>query len=189
MDSKRQSPSDHTDRRRKLRRNLTVNWNIYLPLAATVLLLAGGGVMLLNRAEEQARDTTRKHHLEDIEQSLFFARSVHGTYPPYDQPMWCGRLNDPSNQATREQIEIVLRTQNSKYENPDKPFPSDPLSARHGYDYFYWKRSPAVFELYAVLEQDPNGERNTADCDNSPLLHYDYGLTSVWRENNAIPTI
>lgn len=157
--------------------------NTSTPLVIALLLLAGGGVWLLNRAEEQARDTTRKHHLEDIEQSLYFARSVYGTYPPYDQPSWCGLLNDPVNAPVRQQVEDVLRRQNDTYSNIEKPFPADPLADQVA-GYFYWKRSPATFELYSILEQDQNGERNTAACDNAPNLKYDYGITSVWREGN-----
>lgn len=144
-----------------------------------ILIVTAGGVFLLTRADGQARDTIRKHHLADLEQSLFFARELHGTFPPYSEPSWCGLLHDPKNSAVREQIETVLRQQNNKYGNEAKPFPADPL----GQDYFYWKRSPAVFELYAVLEQGRSGERNTLPCSNSPALYYDYGLTSRWREN------
>lgn len=147
-------------------------------MAAILVIL--GGVFLLHRADEQARDTIRKHHLADLEQSLFFARELHGTFPPYDQASWCGLLNDPKNSAVREQVAKVLRQQNNKYANSEKPFPEDPLADA---GYFYWKRSPAVFELYATLEQDDTDERNTLLCGNSPPLYYDYGLTSRWREN------
>lgn len=150
-----------------------------LPLFIALVIMLLGGIFLLNLADAQARDTIRKHHLEDIEQSLYFARGLHGTYPPYDQPSWCGLLNNPANSSTLAQIEEVLRAQNEKYANPNKPFPQDPAQFK---GYFYWKRSPANFELYSVLETDPNHERSTRDCNNAPDLDYDYGITSIWRE-------
>jgi hypothetical protein len=150
-----------------------------LPLFVALITMLLGGIFLLNLADAQARDTIRKHHLEDIEQSLYFARGLHGTFPPYDQPSWCGLLNDPVNSSTLIQIEEALREQNEKYANLKKPFPQDPLNSP---SYFYWKRSPANFELYAILETDPNQERSTHDCNNAPELDYDYGLTSIWRE-------
>lgn len=165
-----------------------------LPLVVGIVLATLGGIFLLNRADEQARDTIRKHHLADIEQALFFAREIHHTFPPYDQASWCGLLTDPKNSAVKAQVEEVLRRQNNKYGNEAKPFPADPLVGQQPRealakwggefpDYFYWKRSPAVFELYAILEQGKSGERNTLLCGNSPSLYYDYGLTSRWREN------
>lgn len=158
------------------------DWHSKLPLVTTLALVIIGGIFLLNRAEEQARDTTRKHHLEDIEQSLYFASNAHGTYPPYDQPSWCGLLNDPANQDVRQEIEEVLREQNTQYANQDKPFPTDPL-AQEGHDYFYWKHSPAIFELYAILEQDDNNERNTGRCWAAPSRYFDYGITSTVRRD------
>lgn len=146
-----------------------------LPLAVALVLVTILGAFLLNRADEQSRDTIRKHHLADIEQSLYFTRELHGTFPPYDMPSWCGLLNDPKNVAVRSQVEEVLRAQNNKYANEAKPFPEG--------EYFYWKRSPAVFELYASLEQDNNNERNSLLCDNNQGLYFDYGLTSRWRED------
>jgi hypothetical protein len=172
-----------------------------LPLFFALAGLILGGFFLIDKSDKQARDTIRKHHLQDIEQSLYFARSIHGTYPPYDQPSWCGLLNDPKNEAVRRQVEEVLRTQNEKYKNPAKPFPNDPLRDRSSsealakedqhtvYDYFYWKRSPAMFELYAILEADRNGNRSTADCPSAPFLKYDYGINSVGREDRLnLPT-
>lgn len=152
----------------------------HVPAISALILLAAGGFFLLNRADEQARDTVRKHHVADLEQALFFARSTQQTFPPYDQSSWCGLLNVPENRPVRDQVEQVLRQQNNKYANPEKPFPSDPSADQ---DYFYWKRSPAVFELYAVLEQDDTNERSTQLCDTSPGLLFDYGVTSRWREN------
>lgn len=151
---------------------------LYLALGGLIL----GGIFLLNRADAQARDTIRKHHLEDIEQSLYVARNTHGTFPPYDQPSWCGVLSAPGNEDMLAQVEEALRTQNEKYANPEKPFPKDPLADQVN-NYFYWKRNPATFELYSVLETDPTAERSTAGCDNHQLTYYDYGLTSLWRQN------
>lgn len=142
---------------------------------------------LVERSDQQARDTIRKHHLEDIERSLFFARGLHGTYPPYDMVAWCGQLNAPRNAAVKAQVEAALRAQNETYANPAKPFPTDPL-AHDGVDYFYWKRSPALFELYAILEADPTAERTTTGCDNAPPLTYDYGLNSSLREDRVTLT-
>lgn len=168
------------------------------PLYVAIFLLAFGGIFLLNRADAQARDTIRKHHLADIEQSLYLARLTHGTYPPYDQASWCGTLADKKNEPVRAQIETALRAQNDQYANINKPFPIDPLAARQLTrarpaanqpaesqlsSYFYWKRSPASFELYATLEADKNQDRSTAGCLNTNLLFYDYGIASVWREN------
>lgn len=167
----------------------------HLPLLVALVFVTLGGFFLLQRASEQARDTIRKHHLQDLEQAIYFARRLHGTYPPYAEPTWCGILSASENQEVRGQIEEVLRQQNTKYANTAKPFPSDPLrvgtdaspksepDARFQPDYFYWKHSPAAFELYAVLEQDPNHERNTFDCPTSSRLHYDYGLNSIERES------
>ena len=162
------------------RRNLSS-----LPLLVAIILVAIGGIFLLDRADKQQRDTTRKHHLQDIEQSLYFAKGLHGTIPPYDQPNWCGFLNDPSNSHVREQVEEVLRAQNDKYANIDKPFPTDPLPDQ---DYFYWKRSPATFELFAVLELDNNNERNTLKCANAGEQYFDYGINSRWREDLGLLT-
>lgn len=159
----------------------------HLPLAVATALLTLGGFFLLHRADEQARDTIRKHHLADLEQALFFARELQGTFPPYEEASWCGLLNDPKNSAVQGQIKEVLRKQNNTYANLEKPFPRDPLPRN---DYFYWKRSPAVFELYAVLEQDDTNERNSLACANSPAyrtgrpaLYFDYGTNSRWRED------
>ena len=131
-------------------------------------------MFLLTRADAQARDTIRKHHLQDIEDSLYFARGVQGTYPPYDAATWCGPLL-PGSAAAVDQVEATLREQNDKYANQAKPFPQDPLligsqgqsavAAVPDYpSYFYWKRSPASFELFAQLEADHNGSFTTDDC-------------------------
>lgn len=159
-------------------------WVHTMPLAVALLLVLGGGIFLLDKADKQTRDTTRKHHLEDIENSIYFARNEHGTFPPYNKPTWCGLLHASENEAVREQIELALRKQNEEYANKAKPFPTDPLYKEKGYDYFYWKRSPVMFELYAVLESDKNGERDSLACDNAPDIYYDYGINSALRQNS-----
>jgi hypothetical protein len=155
-------------------------WEDIVPGIIAILCLLAGGVFLLHRADQQARDTIRKHHLADVEQSLYYARRLHGTYPPYDQTSWCGPLAAAG--TARDQIEEALRAQNDMYKNQAKPFPVDPKFANTPKDYFYWKHSPASFELFAVLEQDPNGEKSTFGCPNESVRTFDYGLTSVFRE-------
>jgi len=163
-----------------------------MPLFVAVLLVLFGGVFLLERSDAQARDTIRKHHLADIEQALLFASRIHGTYPPYDQPTWCGALSDPANRAVRDQVEAALREQHEKYANPAKPFPEDPRfgptlqvdTDRLGY--FYWKRSPALFELYAILEADEQGQFPTIDCEAAPAEVYEYGLNLRVRQMTGI---
>lgn len=154
----------------------------YFPLSATLALLVIGGIFFLNRADAQARDTIRKHHIEDIERSLYAARSVRGTFPPYNEATWCGVLSDPKNSDVLSQVESGLRSQHEKYANPEKPFPSDPLYSHTDRDYFYWKRSPTTFELFSVLEQDQNNDRRTILCNNAEDIFYDYGVASIWRE-------
>lgn len=153
-----------------------------MPLLVALILVGVGGAGLLTRADQQARDTIRKHHLADIETSLYLAKSLHGTYPPYEQASWCGQLNDPKNADARRQLEAALRQQNEQYANQAKPFPTDPLKV---HDYFYWKRSPAMFELYAILETDKTNERNSLDCPNAAPMFYDYGTASIWREGRV----
>lgn len=145
--------------------------------------MLGGGLGLLNHSAAQARDTIRKHHLADIERSLYLARDRFGTFPPYDAPTWCGLLSEPSNESTRQHIEAALRFQNEQYANQAKPFPQDPGE----WGYYYIKRSPAIFELYAHLEAAPTREKNSFDCQNAPPQFFDYGLTSVWREHSPLP--
>ena len=154
-----------------------------MPLYVALFFTVIGGVFLLERADAQARDTIRKHHLQDIEQSLYFARNIHGTFPPYNESSWCGIMTAPGNENILAQVEETLRAQNEKYANIEKPFPTDPLKDTVAPDYFYWKRSPASFELYAILETDQNGARTTSLCPGSDNYIYDYGIASVWREN------
>lgn len=182
-------------RRAKLGRipSLSANLPVYLALAA----LAIGGLFLLHRADEQARDTIRKHHTFDLESALLFAQGVHGTVPPYGQTEWCGSLHTDS--AVRQQIEEALRQQNELYANAAKPFPQDPLTDREprrvplsgtawgqptNYPgYFYWKKTPDIFELYAQLENDDEGSFSTGDCPTTPVVTYNYGLNSALRTN------
>jgi hypothetical protein len=148
-------------------------------LAITLALVLIGGAALLRLSAQQARDTIRKHHLDDIEQSLYTAQHRFGTFPPYDQPTWCGSLNDPSSVALKAEVEAALRFQNPMYGNLAKPFPTDPTAQ---WDYFYWKRSPAVFELYAHSEAAPTGDRNDFACPGATPQFFDYGITSLWRQ-------
>lgn len=143
-----------------------------------------GGVALLHRNDQQARDTIRKHHLADIERSLYLARSTKGTVPPYNAATWCGVLNEATNSAVKAEVETALRAQNDMYKNMAKPFPSDPRFAATAKDYFYWKRSPSTFELYATLEADRNGDRNSRLCANATAETYDYGIASIFREDS-----
>lgn len=170
-----------------------------LPLVVVLAAVLVGGVFLLTRADAQARDTIRKHHLQDIEDSLYFARAVHGTYPPYDQVTWCGPLQQGSGAAFAE-VEAILREQNDTYMNTEKPFPRDPLlagaqgqsavAASPDYPpYFYWKRSPAAFELFAQLEADQNGAFTLDDCDTIVTGSYNYGLDSVERQDRPRPLL
>jgi transglutaminase-like putative cysteine protease len=153
-----------------------------LPLSLALLILLLGGALLLTKADAQARDTIRKHHLADIEEALYLSRSLHGTYPPYAEAIWCGRLNDPASAEVKTQIEDLLRQRLPLYANPAKPFPEDPLHVESGPGYFYWKRSPALFELYSVLEAAPSGDRATSRCPQDSTLIYDYGISSSTRE-------
>lgn len=174
------------------------------PLLAVALLILLTGWLLLDRAAAQARDTARKHHLDDIEHALYAAYREHDTFPPYDQPSWCGRLNDPKNAAIKVEVETALRQYNDKYGKQEKPFPRDPLvagiqgadlsaealpaeqtgsaKARALPDYFYWKHSPAVFELYSMLEAAPTSERSTNQCPADSNQVYDYGIRSYDRQ-------
>lgn len=120
----------------------------------------------------------RKHHLFDLEAALLVAQKTHGTVPPYDQASWCGSLQTDS--PVRQEIEAALRTQNDKYANPAKPFPTDPTGEL---GYFYWKKSPAVFELYALLEDDTDGDYSTNGCAGVEAVDYNHGLNSALRRS------
>jgi hypothetical protein len=135
-------------------------------------------MFLLNKADRQSRDTIRKHHVFDIESALLFAQSTRGTVPPYDQAEWCGSLQETS--PVRQQIEEALREQSEQYANLSKPFPTDPTNES---GYFYWKRTPDVFELYALLEEDKNGSFSTAGCASADTVVYTHGLNSALRKD------
>lgn len=154
-----------------------------LPLYLAFALTVFGGVFLLHRSAAQARDTTRKHHLQDIEDSLYVALSIHGAYPPYGQPSWCGYITPESPSDARLAIEDALRHQINLYANPAKSFPEDPLPPHQNPPYFYWKHSPSSFELYANLETTVPDEYLLSNCTgSSPAPAFNYRLTSVWRE-------
>lgn len=159
----------------------------YAPVAAALLLLVVAGVLLLIKQDRQARDTIRKHHLADIETALYLSRTQHGTFPPYDTLSWCGVISAPENKGVEAAIEESLRKAVDKYKNEAKPFPTDPKETERGY--YYWKRSPSMFELYSVLEADKTGERNTFSCENGVHTTYDYGIASILRENGSGSTI
>ncbi len=159
----------------------------YAPVIAALILLAIAGTLLLKTQDRQARDTIRKHHLADIESALYLARNIHGTYPPYDKLSWCGNISAPENSAVRQAIEEPLRKAVEKYNNPEKPFPTDPNERERGY--YYWKRSPSMFELYSILEAEQTGERNTFGCETGVHTTYDYGIASILRESDSRSTI
>jgi hypothetical protein len=91
----------------------------------------------------------------------------------------------------RDQVEAALRAQHEKYANSAKPFPEDPRYGptlaqdltRGGY--FYWKRSPALFELYSALEADSEGTFSTEGCPGSISEVYEYGLNLRVRQTNG----
>lgn len=156
-------------------------------IAFALLLLTIAGTLLLVKQDRQARDTIRKHHLADIETALYLARRTRGTFPPYDELTWCGIISAQGNEAVRQQIEDALRIAVEKYENPAKPFPQDPTEKER--NYYYWKRSPSMFELYSILEAAPTGERSTFSCPEGIHTTYDYGIASILRENGEGSTI
>lgn len=156
-------------------------------IAAAFLVLAIGGTLLLVKEDRQARDTIRKHHLADIESALYLARTNHGTFPPYNELTWCGVISAPENKNIQDVIEESLRRAVDKYANIEKPFPQDPKEVER--NYYYWKRSPSMFELYSILEAAPTGERNTFACPEGIHATYDYGIASILRENGEGSTI
>lgn len=167
--------------------NNPTNRIAYVPVIAGLLLLLVSGTLLLIKEDKQARDTIRKHHLADLETALYLARNQHGTFPPYDQLSWCGVLQDPANTAVKQEVEESLRKAVDKYGNDAKPFPEDPAGLAQGY--YYWKRSPSMFELYSALEAAPTAERNTFSCPEGIHTTYDYGIASILRENGTESTI
>lgn len=136
------------------------------------------GLWALRLQAAQARDTIRKHDLQDIEEALMRYSRTTGTFPPSTYPTWCGVLSDPRNAAVASAIETALR-QDEKYGKPEKPFPRDPRFADTSRGYTYWKTSPVSFELLAELEADPNNTRVVPEC--SASVAYDYSTVSVSR--------
>jgi hypothetical protein len=159
----------------------------YAPVVAALVLLLAAGTLLLIKQDKQARDTIRKHHLADIETALYVARNNHGTFPPYDKLSWCGAISAPENKPVQDAIEASLRKAVEKYENEEKPFPTDPTEKTRGY--YYWKKSPSMFELYSILEANKTGERNTFACPEGIHTTYDYGIASILRESKTGTTI
>lgn len=129
-----------------------------LPLLLVGIVLLLVGLWGLDLQAKQARDTTRKLDLEDLETALTLLLRTNGTVPPADRPTWCGVMNVPANADVRAVIEQALRTF-KKYERAEKPFPADPRWAGTERDYAYWKTSPATFELLTHLEADDNDSR------------------------------
>lgn len=158
---------------------------VFIAYALLLLLITGG--FLLLKQDRQARDTIRKHHLADIESALYFARIKHGTFPPYNELTWCGVISAPENKNVQDDIEESLRMAVDTYANAAKPFPQDPKETER--NYYYWKHSPSMFELYSILEAAPTGERNTFACPEGIHTTYDYGIASILREDGEGSTI
>jgi hypothetical protein len=128
------------------------------------------GIWGLDHTAKQQRDIARKHDLEDIETALFRYAKAHGTYPPNNELVWCGILSDPKNNDIRSVIDTALR-EGPSYEDPEKPFPSDPVYGGTSRDYAYWKTNPVSFELVATLESDTKGARSIP-CIDDTVYHY-----------------
>jgi hypothetical protein len=146
--------------------------------ALAAVLFVGLGTWALRLQAQQARDTIRKHDIEDLEHALLRSGRLSGTYPPEHLPTWCGTLSAPEHAAVRAVVEGALR-RDEKYTKPEKPFPSDPRFAGTDRDYFYWKTSPVSFELLAELEADANNSRDTSLCGGK--VTYDYSVMSTQR--------
>lgn len=168
---------------------------LWLLPAGTAAALLALGLWALDLQARQARDTTRKLNLEDLETALNRRLKLRGTLPPEDAPQWCGVLTDAGNAAVRGEIESALRA-TEKYANPLKPFPADPRYGGSTRDYVYWKTSPVSFELLAHLEADDNNSRPldlqrcelvTRDGGPAPRssdrsgVGYDYAIVSLQR--------
>lgn len=150
---------------------------------AVLLLLCVLAVCSLygfKRIAALARDTERKHELDDLEQALYrYLRQYH-VYPPREHPFYCARLSSSSARALRAEIEVFLR-RDVKYQNPAKPFPADPAFANQAGDYIYWKRSPRAFELYAATELSSSKGAPFFPCAQSNFP-YHYRIRSIKRE-------
>ncbi len=148
--------------------------------AIAVIVFMGVGVWAIELQARQARDTMRKHDLEDLEHALIRHARAMGTVPPDNVPAWCGTLSASTHAPVRAVIEAALR-RDEKYAKLEKPFPQDPRFGGTARDYFYWKTSPVSFELLAELEGDANDTRETAACGGT--VAYDYGITSTERNS------
>ncbi len=146
-----------------------------VPIAA-VLIFVGIGFWALRLQSLQARDTIRKHDIEDIEKALNRYAKQHGEYPPVNSVSWCGTISGDSSKDIKKEIEDSLR-KDKKYAKLDKKFPSDPVYGGTENDYTYWKTSPVSFELVAKLEADRNATRNIP-CKKDA---YDYSVVSFLR--------
>lgn len=176
-------------------------WSTIRTAALVGALLFAVGLWALDLHARQARDTTRKLDLADLESGLLRTLTQTGTLPPAAETSWCGVISAPGNRAVREDIERALR-ETKKYAKPTKPFPTDPRFGGTDRDYAYWKTSPVSFELLAELEADPNNSRplNLERCElidrqagpqapRSPVkreaprgeVEYDYAIRSLQR--------
>lgn len=172
------------------------SWSTVRTAALVGAVLLGIGLWALNLQARQARDTTRKLNLEDLESGVLRILKRTGTLPPFGATSWCGIISAPANRAVREEIERALR-ETKKYAKPEKPFPADPRFGGTDRDYAYWKTSPVSFELLAELEADQNNSRplDLTTCDladtagpapRSPAARrgevgYDYAIRSLQR--------
>lgn len=147
-----------------------------LPIFVLFFIFLGSWALRLQAL--QARDIVRKHDIEDIENALNRFEKKNGTYPPIEAATWCGTLSDFKNKEIRSAIETSLR-EDEKYAKPEKKFPNDPTYKNTINDYFYWKTSPASFELLAKLEADKNGSRDASLCGNKTA--FDYSVVSFLR--------
>lgn len=161
-------------------------WRGIAAFTAVVLLVVG--LWALNLQAQQARDTTRKLDLADLESALLRVLAQTGTVPPADQPTWCGVISAPTSQTVKDDMERALRA-TKKYAKAEKPFPKDPRAGGTDRDYVYWKTSPVSFELLAFLEADDNNSRPfaVATCtlrhalDQGSRDTYDYAISSTQR--------
>lgn len=147
----------------------------------TAAALFAVGLWALDLQARQARDTTRKLNLEDLETALNRRLAIAGSLPPEDAPTWCGVLSDPQHQEIQADIERALRDTEA-YTNPAKPFPADPRFDGSARDYVYWKTSPVSFELLAHLEADDNNSR-PLDLEHCELRPTDAGGPARTRHN------
>ena len=67
---------------------------------------------------------------------------------------------------------------------PPPPAAPAELAGQHP-GYFYWKKSPTVFELYTLLEADDDGSFSTATCAGADEVTYNHGFNSALRQDVA----